>query len=298
MRKTDLFRKPHFKGDDFPTPRAFTIAGVREVEVFIPNANAKERRWVVTVKEDSRYIFLSETLFDNIVAATGCEDTNDWPGQAIQVYRDRVNVRGEARWGVRARRAGPELAVGEKASGRKLPAPITDTTPRRPYPPQTLQQGFAQQRDPMPSGWKAAVVPKGVRIRVCIGFKAMFPDFSASEVAEARHALCSYLCEGRERLSENAGKRLSWADGKALNKWLFTGELNPDGHDTPCELAAEEAHAILAFVGFWDLQHHADDAEEEAEQPVDAAVQEAVEMLGAVVAEKAPPQKEDDNEIP
>jgi hypothetical protein len=277
MRKTQMFHKPHFKGDDFPTPRALTVTGVREIEVFIPNANAKEHRWVVDVREDPRYIFLSETLFDNIASSVGNEDTDNWAGQAVQFYRVQVHVRGEARWGVRARKAlhppasGQALAQPSEPKSqaakpeRKLPAPITDTTPTRPYPPQTLLKGFAAQLKGKPDAWKAAAMPKNMRARVCIGFKAMLPDFSVAEVGEARHALCGYLCDGRERLSSDADNYLTWADGMVLVKWLFTDETDEDGHRIPCKLAAVEAEAILSFVGFFDSAEPEQEAEEEAE---------------------------------
>lgn len=300
MRKSDLFQKPHFKGDDFPTARVMTITGVREVEVFIPNANAKEWRWVVDVQEDVRYVFLSESLFDNIATVTGQEDTDAWAGKAVQFYRVQVSVQGRQRWGIRARKAGNAPASKTPLADALKRQPVSKKpetypavlVPKRPYPPETLQKGFAQQLKQTAPAWQSAIMPNGVRMRVCIGFKRMFPDFSADEVSEARHSLCGYLCDGRKRLKAGEENHLTWADGVVLNKWLFTGKLNEEGHDTPCGLAAQEAHTILSFIGFFD------DKPPEAEAFVEAAVQEAVEMMGAVVTEEAPPEEEEVDEAP
>jgi hypothetical protein len=259
-----MFHKPHFKGDDFPSPQALTIAGIRDVEVFIPNANAKEHRWVVDVKEDSRYIFLSETLFDNIATATGSDETNDWVNKQVQFYREQVKVRGQARWGVRARSVGNATTAQPLAKPpvkkAKFPSPITDTTPTRPYPPEILLKGFAAQLKLKPEPWKAAAIPPGVQTQVAIGFKAMFPTFSAGELSDARHAVCKYLCDGRYRLSSDEAGALSWADAKVLTQWLYGKEKGADGYPLPCPLAAKEAVTILSFVGFFDEVR----AEEEA----------------------------------
>lgn len=296
MKKGQLFQKPHFKGDDFPVARVMTITGVREVEVFIPNANAKEWRWVVDVQEDVRYIFLSEALFDNIVTATGQEDTDAWAGLTAQFYRVQVSVQGRQRWGIRARKAGNAPAPAAKAPrgpAKKKPETYPAVfVPKRPYPPETLQKGFEQQLKQTAPAWKVAIMPNGVRTRVCIGFRAMFPDFSTDEVSEARHALCGYLCDGRKRLKAGEDNHLTWADGVVLAKWLFTGELDAEGHDIPCELAAQEGHTVLSFIGFFD------DKLAEAEAFVEEAVKEAVEMLGAVVTEEAPPIEEGEDEAP
>lgn len=104
MKLNDLFPSKFVRGEDLGG-KSFTVTIARlAAERMRPNAGSPEvEKFVLYTHEGHKGIILSRTLARQITQATGCEDTDQWPGKRIVIYPEGVTVAGAARVAIRAR---------------------------------------------------------------------------------------------------------------------------------------------------------------------------------------------------
>jgi hypothetical protein len=131
----------YLKKEDVESPLIVTIARLDEVNV-APQGQPEERKWVIYFSEFDKGMVLNSTNIHAIVQATGCGDTDDWPGKEIVLFVDHtVQYAGKTIGGLRVR---PMDAP-----------PARPATPRRPLPraatssPRNDSQAFADEEIPL-----------------------------------------------------------------------------------------------------------------------------------------------------
>lgn len=103
----ELFPNKYLKGEDLKG-HAATVRIVRVApEKMRPDSRAaEETKHVVYFEGKQKGLILgSKTLFNQIVAATGEPDTDNWPGKAITIYPESMVVAKKPRVAIRARGA-------------------------------------------------------------------------------------------------------------------------------------------------------------------------------------------------
>lgn len=111
MKIDDMFPRKYASGEDLGGKAVrLTIQRVAQEEVY--NHGEKEKRFVVYFDGAQRGVLLSRTLAQQIVDATGQQDTSHWVGQVVELYPVPMTVGGVPRVAIRARRAGVKPRAG------------------------------------------------------------------------------------------------------------------------------------------------------------------------------------------
>jgi len=96
MRKDEVFPSKYLKAADLKgKPQTVTI----ESAPFEPlkSLDGKETHKIVLhFKNAEKSLPLNATNFDAVCDATGCPDTDDWPGRRIELYPTRTTMGGKA----------------------------------------------------------------------------------------------------------------------------------------------------------------------------------------------------------
>jgi hypothetical protein len=108
MKSADLYPSKYLRVADLGGKEKILTIDRVEVDLF-ENDGRKQQKPVVYFKEDnSKPLVINKTNFGLICAATGADDTDNWPGKKITAYPDMVGFRGQVHETVRVRRA-PEF---------------------------------------------------------------------------------------------------------------------------------------------------------------------------------------------
>ncbi len=102
VRLNSLFPSRYLKADDFPRPVLVTIKRVDEELL-----NDGRSKPAVFFEELQKGLILNITNGKNIAALIGSDETQDWPGHQIVLYRDIVQFQGRSTPGVRVQAATP-----------------------------------------------------------------------------------------------------------------------------------------------------------------------------------------------
>jgi len=86
-----MFTGGYFKGDDLEKPKLLTIESVGKEEL----GEGKEERWVVRFAEDDRGCVLNKTRAEEIVDATGRDDSDEWLGCKLVLYKGQTRFQGK-----------------------------------------------------------------------------------------------------------------------------------------------------------------------------------------------------------
>ena len=115
MKVKDLFPSKYMKASDLGKPWTFKITGVRLEEMHNKKTNSKEKKPVVYFSGPKKGLILNLTIAEQIAAATGQDDTDNWPGCAVTIYPTSVFAFGENHEVIRVRAAenGPAEAPPE-----------------------------------------------------------------------------------------------------------------------------------------------------------------------------------------
>lgn len=109
MKVNQMFPSRYVSGEDL-NGKAWPVT-IRNVttEKMHPNPQAPEvEKFVLYTVEGRKGIVLGKVLAEQIQAATGQDDTEQWPGCKITIFAERVNVAGRELLAIRARGAAVE----------------------------------------------------------------------------------------------------------------------------------------------------------------------------------------------
>jgi hypothetical protein len=92
MTRDEVFPSKYLKAADLKgKPRIVTIESARYET--LKGLDGKETQKIVLYFENvPKSLPLNATNFDAVCDATGCPDTDDWPGQRIEVYPTRTTM--------------------------------------------------------------------------------------------------------------------------------------------------------------------------------------------------------------
>lgn len=150
MRMSDLFPSNWLKADDFEQPRQLKIKELTMEEL----GEDKQKKPVVYFVGEPKGLVLNKTNFEAIVNAVGDEETDNWIGQAVELYRATTQFRGMSTPCVRVRapRAqrtqsgpAPQSAPGAPHAAEDGGDPWTEDIPDDAPPPPRRAAGAARR---------------------------------------------------------------------------------------------------------------------------------------------------------
>jgi hypothetical protein len=125
MRKSDAYPSKFFKASSFAEDWTLQaeIETARMEEFDSDRGKGKTSKMVVYFRKIKSGLVAGPTVWDQIAEATGEEDTADWPGHVIELYRDETHFAGKTVACIRVRK--PE-AVSSPKKAPKKPVPASD----------------------------------------------------------------------------------------------------------------------------------------------------------------------------
>jgi hypothetical protein len=104
MTRDEVFPSKYMKAADLKgKPRIVTIESARYET--LKGLDGKETQKIVLYFENvPKSLPLNATNFDGVCDATGCPDTEDWPGQRIELYPTKTSMGGQQVDCIRIRR--------------------------------------------------------------------------------------------------------------------------------------------------------------------------------------------------
>ena len=118
LKFNEMFPSRFFKADDLPQPLAVKIKEVHMEKLGDQNGDEKPVLHFVGL---DKALALNKTNAGAIIRIAGSEDTDDWIGCKIELYRDIVMFRGQRTAGIRVR----------PPDNRSTPDGTTPTEPKR-----------------------------------------------------------------------------------------------------------------------------------------------------------------------
>ncbi len=80
-----------------------TISHLRVEKMRAGPGSDEDEKWVVYFQGAKKGAVLSKTLAKQIAAAVGSDDTDNWPGRAVELFPEHVKVAGNDYLVIRAR---------------------------------------------------------------------------------------------------------------------------------------------------------------------------------------------------
>lgn len=118
MRKSDVFPSRFLKPDDLNGKFVpLTIAGA-SYEILKNFKGRDEQKLILAFRETKKELVCNATIWDQIAEATGKDDSDEWPGCAVEAFGTEVQVGAEMKPAVRIRAAG---SLGVAAPAKKQP---------------------------------------------------------------------------------------------------------------------------------------------------------------------------------
>lgn len=95
MKVNQLFPSKYMSGDDLGGKAwSFKITAVRLEEMHNRQTNSKIKKPVVYFAGPKKGLILNRTVAEQIAAATGQDDTDNWPGHSITIYPTTIHAFG------------------------------------------------------------------------------------------------------------------------------------------------------------------------------------------------------------
>ncbi len=103
MKKEQLFPSKYMKGIDLNgKPWTFKIRSI-QMEPIRSKEGTVEKKAIVYFNGPKKGLILTPTIFDQIIQATGQDDTDSWPGHLITIYPTTVYAFGANHLVIRVR---------------------------------------------------------------------------------------------------------------------------------------------------------------------------------------------------
>jgi len=128
----DLFPSKYLKADDLPRPVLVTISDVAEETM-----NDGKAKPVVSFLEEEKSLVMNKTNAERIADITGSNNTDDWIGHQVVIYRDVVMFQGKTTPCVRVQPPAPAPAAKPQARPVKATGGVA---PQAPTPPAVQAQ--------------------------------------------------------------------------------------------------------------------------------------------------------------
>jgi hypothetical protein len=126
MRKNEAYPSKYFKAKDYPDDWTLTVEiEMARMENFENGKDSRERM-VVYFRRVKSGLVVGPTVWDQIIEATGQEDSNDWKGHRITLYRDWTMFQGKSVECIRARKPDAPAKKPAKKSAPKDDKPDYD----------------------------------------------------------------------------------------------------------------------------------------------------------------------------
>ena len=127
MKRSDVFPSPWLAAADLGDgDTVLTIKEVTQETLKDPKTGKEDEKPVLHFQEeDVKPMVLNVTNWKQIEKATGCDDTEEWPGKKVILFTMEVEAFGEMRMAIRIRSHAPAkkpLPVGKPLTPKKAPA--------------------------------------------------------------------------------------------------------------------------------------------------------------------------------
>jgi hypothetical protein len=111
LKRNEIFPSRFLKPDDIPTdPLTVTISRVEMVNVIQPSTGQPMQRLSVFFDELDRPLVCNRTNFDTIAALHG-DETDNWRGKAIALFRTKTELGGAERDCIRVQSPSSNLNI-------------------------------------------------------------------------------------------------------------------------------------------------------------------------------------------
>lgn len=124
MKRNQAYPSKYFKAADYDDDWKMTV----EIELArmeeIGADGKKNEKLVVYFRRVKQGLVCGPTIFDQIAGATGEEDSDDWKGHRVELYRDWTNFQGKQVPCIRIRK--PDEPAPKKKPVKKAADPKPD----------------------------------------------------------------------------------------------------------------------------------------------------------------------------
>jgi hypothetical protein len=118
MKKRDAYPSKYFKATDFPDKPMVLKIEMTRLETFENNGKSAEKLVMYFVGQKSGLV-VGPTVWEQIADVTGSDDTEDWPGHWLELYRNKTPFGGKMVDCIRVRK--PDATP--KKPSKKSPPP-------------------------------------------------------------------------------------------------------------------------------------------------------------------------------
>jgi hypothetical protein len=116
MRKNEAYPSRYFTAKNFPEHWTATAEiEMARLETF-ENGGSNRERLVVYFRKQKSGLVVGPTVWDQFIEATGEEDSDDWKGHRVELYRDWTNFQGKNVECIRVRKAGEPPKKSKKSA--------------------------------------------------------------------------------------------------------------------------------------------------------------------------------------
>jgi hypothetical protein len=122
MRKNDAYPSKYFKAKDYVDDWTLTVEiEMARLEPF--DNGGKDEKLVVYFRRQKSGLVTGPVIFDQIVEVTGQEDSDDWKGHRVELFRDWTKFQGKDVECIRVRKPGEPPKKPSKKSAPKNDKP-------------------------------------------------------------------------------------------------------------------------------------------------------------------------------
>lgn len=126
MRKNDAYPSKYLKAKDYADDWTLTVEiEMARLEPF-DNGRGKNEKLVVYFRRQKSGLVCGPVLFDQIADVTGEDDSDNWPGHRMTLFRDVTEFQGKDTPCIRARRSDAPPKKPPKKSAPKDDKPPFD----------------------------------------------------------------------------------------------------------------------------------------------------------------------------
>jgi hypothetical protein len=129
-RKQDVIQKKHYRAVDYPDGWAQTVeVEMSRLEKF-QNGHDETEKLVVYFKRQKPGLVVGSVVWDQFAEVTGTDESNDWKGHLVELYRDKTPFQGKLVPCIRVRKPGaPPKKPSKKPSATSSKLDLSDEIP-------------------------------------------------------------------------------------------------------------------------------------------------------------------------
>ena len=119
MRKNEAYPSRYFKAKDYPEDWTLTVEiEMARLESF-ENGKSKSEKLVAYFRRQKSGLVCGPVLFDQIADVTGEDDSDNWKGHRVTLFRDTTQFQGQDTPCIRVR--APEMSPPKKSAKKPPP---------------------------------------------------------------------------------------------------------------------------------------------------------------------------------